>query len=114
LRTDLLWRARLSAVCRAWDAALLPLFHPGMQGVISPAELRKLKRLALEQADAPPDPNRAPSEADARRSRSKARGSQPTEAGSSRGQPNARPVFELPDGMLSVSGGPTLGPHGPD
>jgi hypothetical protein len=34
-------------VSKAWDAALLPLFHPGVPGVISPAELRKLKRLAL-------------------------------------------------------------------
>jgi hypothetical protein len=40
--------ARLSTVCKVWDAALLPLFHPGVPGVISPAELRKLKRLALD------------------------------------------------------------------
>jgi hypothetical protein len=46
--------ARLSSVCKAWDAALLPLFHPGVPGVISPAELRKLKRLALDQTNYSP------------------------------------------------------------
>jgi hypothetical protein len=46
--------ARLSSVCKAWDAALLPLFHPGVPGVISPAELRKIKRLALDQTNYSP------------------------------------------------------------
>lgn len=52
--TERLAVARLSSVCKAWDGALLPLFHPGVPGVISPTELRKLKRLALDQTNYSP------------------------------------------------------------
>lgn len=45
---------RLCSVCRAWDAALLPLLHPPVKGVISSAELRRLKRLALDQSNLSP------------------------------------------------------------
>jgi hypothetical protein len=80
--------ARLSTVCKAWDAALLPLFHPGVPGVITPAELRKLKRLALDQSDSPPRPDSA----EGRRS-----------------QRRARPGFLLPERMLVAADfGPRL------
>jgi len=78
--------ARLSSVCKAWDAALLPLFHPGVPGVISPAELRKLKRLALDQANCPPHPHPAPAG-----------------AGHSRSQEEGRPGFLLPERMLAAA-----------
>jgi hypothetical protein len=76
--------ARLPSVCKAWDAALLPLFHPGVPGVISPVELRKLKWLALDQTDR----------------------ADPASVGNddSRSQRGARRGFVLPEGMLAATG----------
>jgi hypothetical protein len=76
--------ARLSSVCKAWDAALLPLFHPGVPGVISPAELRALKRLALDQTDRPPS-------------------SAQVGAGHSHSQQEGRSGFLLPQRMLAAT-----------
>lgn len=45
---------RLCQVCRVWDGALLPLFHPPVLGVISSRELRLLKMRALDQHNLSP------------------------------------------------------------
>jgi hypothetical protein len=77
--------SRLSSVCKAWDAALLPLFHPGVPGVITSAELRKLKRLALDQTDCLAYPRLASAG-----------------ASDSPSQQQALPGFRLPESMLSA------------